>query len=170
MAKQFPGGRVFAIEVMPQYCELIRKNAGRNQLHNLTVVQAAIGDGKTNAEIRYWFTEAAYLKVTALVPSHVNAETLTVPSIALQHAFDDNHIQACDLLKVDIEGHEYAMFSAAAPACLRRCRQIAMEWHLTGPEGGPRQLAEQLRSAGFQILPATTLEGDMGFLYALRKD
>jgi FkbM family methyltransferase len=170
MARQFPRGVIFAVDVMPQYCDLIRKNAARSKLCNINVIEAAIGDGKTDAEIPYWFTQTGYLKVTSTVPPGVRATAIKVPSTSLQRLFDEHDIVECDLLKVDIEGHEYAMFSAAMVADLRRCRQIALEWHATHAADGPRHIARTLERAGFSILPATTFEGDTGLLYATRNN
>jgi FkbM family methyltransferase len=168
MAKQFPKGRIVAVEVMPQYCELMRNNLRRNRLQNVTVIEGAIGDGRANAEIRYWFTEDGYLKVTSVVPADANVEVLSVASTSLARLLKDNDIDACDLLKVDIEGHEHAMFSTISADDLRRCRQIALEWHGSGSGAGARQIATAIENAGFDILPKTTLDGEMGMLYALR--
>ena len=47
----------------------------------------------------------------------------------LASLFAELELDAVDLLKVDIEGAEIALFDAADDATLRRCRQMTIEFH-----------------------------------------
>jgi FkbM family methyltransferase len=168
MAKQYAGGFVLAIEVMPPYCRLLRRNAQRSGLPNIKCVEAAVGDG-SYAAIQYWFTETGYLKVTSSVPPNVRCHVLNVPTVGLGRLLDEHEVESCDLLKVDIEGHEYALFAAATRSDLSRCRQIALEWHRPQSGDDPTYIAEILQRANFRVLPGSALDGPSGLLYALRR-
>jgi len=56
-----------------------------------------------------------------------------VPSITLDHIFTDNMIDQCDLLKVDIEGHEYEVLHSADDDVLARILRIHSEYHDVAP-------------------------------------
>ena len=56
-------------------------------------------------------------------------ENHEVPGKTLGHLIDELKLEKVDLLKVDIEGAEIAMFDAAADSTLKRVQQISVEFH-----------------------------------------
>ncbi len=66
---------------------------------------------------------------------------------------DTNSIAKCDLLKMDVEGAEYAIFYSTPSAVLRRIRSIVMELHRVPEREGYNYEALEmyLRHAGFTV-------------------
>ncbi len=176
MAYQFPNGRIIAVEAMPEYVERLKTNIARNNLQNIQPVSYAIGSTGAPVEIEYWFTPTGYLKVSTPPPS-IPSQVVQIEAISLETLFEKYNVNQCDLLKVDIEGHEYEVLCAAPDDVLRRCRQIAMEWHFVKQEDNRKGFADlqgKLKSCGFDLLPFSDLRyGEKnrptGMLYAVRR-
>jgi FkbM family methyltransferase len=81
-------------------------------------------------------------------------ETLEVPVTTLDAIFDTHAIERCDLLKIDVEGAEYAILGGAGKDTLARVARIAGEYHDVRPDD-PRTRIEAFRafleSAGFDV-------------------
>lgn len=77
-----------------------------------------------------------------LAPGQQAAQSLTVPGASLAGLLDQLGLTQIDLLKVDIEGAEYALFDNAPDDTLRRCAQITVEFH---DFMDPRQTPDVLR-------------------------
>lgn len=79
--------------------------------------------------------------------------TVTVPGRTLATLLRDAGLDQVDLMKVDIEGAEVAMFAAAPDDLLRRIRQITIEFHdqhgsMTHDQF--RQIRDRLLGLGFR--------------------
>jgi FkbM family methyltransferase len=73
-----------------------------------------------------------------------------------------------DLLKMDIEGGEYALLGDERFGLLD-VYNLVMEWHATSPEHRGRQWCiERLRSFGYEVRDATPAQATMGLLWARR--
>jgi hypothetical protein len=96
--------KVIAVEVMPRYVDVIRRNMEANGLGNYAIEIAFVGAGGTAADC----SEAA--------------DTRTIPEILDRHA-----LSTVDLVKMDIEGSEFALFESAA--WLERVSALCMEVH-----------------------------------------
>jgi hypothetical protein len=96
--------KVVAVEVMPRYVDVIRRNMGANGYSNCTIETAFVGAGGTAATL----TEAG--------------NTRTISEI-----LDRHHMPAVDLVKMDIEGSEFALFEK--PDWLDRVSALCMEVH-----------------------------------------
>jgi FkbM family methyltransferase len=168
IAKQRPDARVIAIEAMPQYVALLAKNVANSQLSNVEIVHTALSD-QSSCPIEHWFEPNGYLKVCR-PPAGVASQVLHVKGQSLEQLFADLAVQECDLLKVDIEGHEYSSLMTASPAVLARIKHIALEWHRTHVEHKPAELVEFLGDHGFDILKRSDLgfRRSTGMLYATR--
>ena len=53
----------------------------------------------------------------------------SVPGISLEQLFKDHEIESVDLLKMDIEGGEYAILQSTPSEVLKRVRNIVFEYH-----------------------------------------
>jgi FkbM family methyltransferase len=103
-------------------------------------------------------------------PSQLASGVYGVPTKSLKAIFDEYDIGKCDVLKVDIEGSEFAMFGAADRETMQRARFITMEVHGTGRvEGAPMvdAMVEKLRETHYVEWPGSNVHG--GPLWATRK-
>ena len=155
------GARVLAVEAQSGFAPEIERNLDRNGLRDrVTVIVALIGAG------RGVFSDPE----DVLSGSHGCARP---PVLELGPLLDQHGFDRVDLLKIDIEGSEFALFQGEM-SWLDRVRRIAMEVHPA--HGEVPALAELLRSRGFQV--STTDDRGArterpsergGYLYALRE-
>lgn len=104
----------------------------------------------------------------SLAPGQTAVETVRVPGSTLAGMMARLGLARVDVLKVDIEGAEYAMFDAADDATLKRCAQISVEFHdFMDPRQEPavRRIVARLRQLGFWPIKFTGRHhGDVLFL------
>lgn len=74
---------------------------------------------------------------------------MTVQCATLADIFAENHIDRCDLLKVDIEGAEFETLSAAPDDVLSKVQKIILEWHEKDGSHGKKDIIELLSARGF---------------------
>lgn len=81
------------------------------------------------------------------------SHAVTVPAVTLADIFAKENIDRCDYLKMDCEGAEFAIFSTAPDAVLRRVRLLALEYHhfASGARDRLHALESRLRALGFRI-------------------
>ncbi|MCC7147509.1 MAG: FkbM family methyltransferase [Phycisphaeraceae bacterium] len=112
--------RIVAVEVLPEMAQVIQHNMRVNHFTGCSVVQAFMGSGG---------------KIAGLAQS-----TMTMPQL-----LDSQGLEAVDLLKMDIEGSEFALF--ADSRWLDRVGALTMEVH---PQwGDPATVLGPLRDHGF---------------------
>lgn len=87
------------------------------------------------------------------------------PGITFEHFLQAEGIQRIDLLKVDIEGSEEALFETTSDETLRNISQITIEFHDFIPgsiqEITVRRIKARLKSLGFLCLPFSYLYPQM---------
>lgn len=113
--------KVIAVEVIAGFIPAINANLKANQLDNVVVESAFVGEGGDNED-------------DATV-------TRTIPQMIAEHA-----IPRFDLVKIDIEGSEFGLFDNAD--WLDRCSAVCMEVHPA--HGDVAQVLSVLASHGFQ--------------------
>ena len=77
-----------------------------------------------------------------------------VKATTLDALFERHRIARCDLLKIDAEGAEYAIFYGASDATLARVDRIVGEYHDVSPEDPRTRIANfcaHLESKGFAV-------------------
>jgi FkbM family methyltransferase len=140
LAKRFPLLRIIAYEPTPPTFETLMENLRRNGVHNVVPVNLALsGDGRE-------------LEVVAQLGANSGGSTAsygnrdrpghtrhTVPSVTLDRALDDNGVDHCALLKIDIEGGEHEVLLNTAS--LGRIAELRGEFHENS----------YLRSQGYSI-------------------
>lgn len=91
-----------------------------------------------------------------------SGRAIQIPSTTLSAIFDQYQLPGCDLLKVDIEGAEYAVFESSRDA-LKRVGRIVMEHHKTETRdvGDAKKLLEEI---GFDVFV------EDNFLFARNKN
>lgn len=115
----------FIIEAMPDlYASIIQK-------HKLHTFHYAISD--SIGSIQFHVSENPESN-SIFSQSTTNAGTILVPSITLEAFMNQQGIESVDLLKMDIEGAEIAVFDSLSDSMLSRFKQITVEFHDFIPE------------------------------------
>ena len=127
LAKKHPGIRIIAIEPVPTTFRHLQENLGLNGVSNVTALNCAVTrDGRDLTMIvnpGHSGGSTGHLR-NLKQPGHYN---LTVRSRTLDGIFDEYVPDRCRLLKIDCEGAEYEILSAAR--CLRRVDHLGIEIH-----------------------------------------
>ena len=87
------------------------------------------------------------------LPNGATEGTMTVNGVTLESFLHDHNLMTVDLLKVDIEGAEFALFRSLSDETVGRIKQITVEFHdfLTAEPAKEqiRAIKQRLRSLGF---------------------
>jgi FkbM family methyltransferase len=130
--------RGWAIEPFPPNVRVLRQNLALNDVH-FVVAEVAISD--SDGEVR--IDDRRAVDAIAVVD---NAIGQAVEARRLSTFCADNDIDLVNLLKLDVEGHEYRILSADRDFIRHHVQRIIMEWHST--EDGDRDtIVSALRDA-----------------------
>jgi hypothetical protein len=153
--------RVLAVEAQRGFAPVLAEHARANRCEDrITQVHALVGGG----------TGLLADPSARPVSSHWDG---AVPTVAMADLLDTAGLHHVDLMKIDIEGSEFALFDE--PGWLDRVGRIVMEVH---PEhGDPNTLLRILTGHGFvatlidnALAPTPTLgDATSGYLYARRR-
>lgn len=135
--------KVIALEPHPINYALLRLNLLRNGLANVQPVQEALWHERGEVDL----CEGPRSGQGSLELEHGTAHRVSATSLDAVVAESG----PIDLLKLDIEGAEFDVLAGASPETLRQVRSIAAELHMKDREGREFELAERLRSLGFQV-------------------
>lgn len=154
------GAQVLAVEAQSEFGREIAANLTANHLRErATIVTALVGAGS-----------GVFASPEAVLSgSHGRFEP---PVVELGALLDAHGFDRVDLLKMDIEGSEFALFDGPC-AWLDRVRRITMEVHPNHGDVPP--LVRQLEARGFRVWttddrghPTPTPPARGGYLFALR--
>jgi FkbM family methyltransferase len=148
---RFPAARVVAVEPHPEAFRLLEANT-RGLGDGVERIQAALSAQPGEVWLHAQVGEAASLvsSLQAELPELTEGSAFRVAALGLS-ALLARLGRPVDLLKLDIEGAEYALLqSAAGEDGLAGVRAVVIEYHLTpeDPDGG-EQLARLLEGCGF---------------------
>ena len=116
----FPS-RVVSVEANPQLAKQL-KDRGAGE-----VVAKAISDKAGQLPFRIHSNDESSTLLSTVRAGDV--ETIMVPTIPLPQLASDLGLEVIDLVKVDIEGAEIAMFDVCSDAFLTRVGQFTVEFH-----------------------------------------
>ncbi len=152
LAAALRGARVIAYEPLPDNYELLVANIRHNGFDavsaNKLAVSARTGEtdfyvvpqqtgwGTVHPECHGWSAERPGLR------------KMQVECLSLDDVFRQNQNQRCDLLKMDCEGSEYDILSAASQQTLSAIDAIILEYHLNV---NVEALTGLLCAGGFQV-------------------
>lgn len=154
--------RIFALEPEPGNFAALRGHLKENKIAGVKPVQAALAPE----------TGKAFLILSADSHNHRLAEfpnenTIEVRAFSLADFCRKNKIKKISVLKMDVEGGEYAIFEGLSPADLNMANFVILEYHYSRRYS---EIETKLRENGFgvQVFPSK-FDKTMGFLFARNK-
>jgi FkbM family methyltransferase len=125
---------VHAFEPDPLNFEVLQTNIANNRLGDIIQPhQQAIAAAEGMVEMVQGQGASFLRDVKRLTPAAQAmadaAPVVEVQAVTLETAFEANGIQECDVLKIDCEGSEYGLITAAPPEILGRVKYLTMEFH-----------------------------------------
>ena len=141
--RAYPAARVTAIEADPTLFAMLRTNLRANRAADVETIQAALWN--SNGTLAFQ-CEGSDSGMIGTLPGAIDGRSVTVPSLRLRDLLER---EACDLLKLDIEGAEDTVLEDCEPV-LHRVAAMVMDLHEFDPRTrqAPRVL-ERLTRAGF---------------------
>jgi len=158
-ALRSPNAELLAVEPNPQTFRFLESNVRRNGLEGrITLHNVAVGEVRGRGRLEF-VEHSLGTRIARDGAGDLTTEIVTVADLLAQPGFETT-----DLLKIDCEGMEYALFEAIQPEVLRRIKAVACEYH-PQPNRSVRELVSALDSAGFKVKhPVSAL----GVLWATR--
>ncbi len=151
-----PGATIYAFEPMPENLAVFRNNLQLNPgiKDNIIIAGKAV-TGNDNGQLDIYFDSSTENSVVAPVIedfSPLNTSVRQVAAISLDRIISDNKLQRVDLLKVDCEGSEYAIFYDSPASIFDLIQVIAIETHeLDADTKNTAALIRFLENKGFTV-------------------
>ena len=146
-ASQAINGKVYTFEPFPSTYTVLKKNT--ENLQNVQVQQTAVSGSSGTQELFFSSSNPAENSLLRRTDNSIE-----VPLVTLQEAFNMHHIKTVDLLKVDCEGAEYDILFNAGDS-LSIVQKMVMEVHEPKYFGIPEKytidgLVQLLEENGFE--------------------
>ena len=121
--------RVLAVEANPRNFALLAKNVYENRMEErIYPVRAAVRDPSNRVYMLDNITGSCILDHDPTL-AEISNGVFAMEAIGLDRLFEENEIDHCDFMKVDIESSEWWMFEAASHEVIARCAHISIEQH-----------------------------------------
>ena len=142
-----PSGRVVAFEPDPLNFPLLLRNIERHDLTNVTPVQIAIAG--TRGKLAFNAEGATGSGLAHTLPRASVGDVVLVEAITLEDAF--TNWGTPQLCKIDIEGSEIEVISAAAPHLSHRACEFVLDTsHIVDGAPTARHIEDLFRSCGYE--------------------
>ncbi|NQV56110.1 MAG: FkbM family methyltransferase [Rhodospirillales bacterium] len=147
-----PGGKVLAIEAQPEVFDLLQRNLALNNCENTKAKNAAVGAAKGALELpaldynrdgNFGAFSFRIDDIGRYLPLAEGGKNISLPVIPL----DDMGLEACHLIKVDVEGMEYEVLAGAARTIGKFKPTLYLE---NNNKASSPQLIGQVLSLGYQ--------------------
>jgi FkbM family methyltransferase len=123
----FPQARVFAFEPVPENFSLLERNT--RHLQRVLAVPVALGEFDGTIEMLHSDVPNNFGGYSRTPTGSDTARTLRVPMRAARRQCEELGITGADVIKVDVEGAEWEVFSDLGPTFLSRSKFIVGELH-----------------------------------------
>lgn len=143
-ASKFPLAKIFALEPFPPSVELLRKNA--QPYPNLEVISSAIWHEDAQLSLNDPGKGAWGIETKA----KGNEEGLLTNAISMTSFCQKYAIEQIDILKMDVEGAEWEIFSKGSLEWIDRVRLVQIETHESRKPGVQALVDDVFVSRGFQ--------------------
>jgi FkbM family methyltransferase len=119
-----PKAKIHAFEPFPGNSDQLLKNLSLNKNHQVSLHSAAVAD-KTG-EVTLFFTPG---DDSGCSLDRQQGQSCPVTAVGINDLLNVCGVTKCDLLKMDCEGSELAIFSSVLPEQLAKIQNIIMEYH-----------------------------------------
>ncbi len=164
---------IFALEPEDNNYKILVENIKNNELKKIKTFQVALGEYSQKIELVISPDSINHklssLSIHQTKEEYNNEKHQSVQTHTLRDFIDKEKIKKISLLKMDIEGGEYEVFSACTTYEFRQINAIVMEYH-NFADRHYQEIENQLRENGFgvQIFPSK-FDKKMGFIFAKNK-
>lgn len=161
-----PQAKIFCIEPEDNNLAALKHNQEINKLKNITVIEGALSDKTGQSKLIVTPDSHNHYLADVLDEQMPNQKTRTYNFAGL---LEEYKIKSVSLLKMDIEGGEYAVFDGFDTPDYAKIKNIVMEYH-NFPDRNYKIIEQQLRENGFgvQVFPSK-FDKTMGFIFASNK-
>jgi FkbM family methyltransferase len=149
-----PAGKVVAFEPFPASAEAMRQNCIRNDLSNVTLVQAAVAE--RSGEIEFQIGSTSVVNRIGDAASSPTGETLTVPMVAIDDYVQQSGAPLPNVVVVDVEQAEVRVLEGMRGTIERARPTLFIEVHWLGTDFTDF-VKEKIVPLGYR---ATTLAGE----------
>jgi FkbM family methyltransferase len=162
---------------VPIYCyepysgnyAIMKKNFKDNHIQNVFPKQVAVSNQVGEAQLKLSKEDLNHSLIMAIEPTGQNEKVQTT---TLEHIFEKNRIERCDLLKLDCEGSEYDILGTVSKPLFSRIGHIFLEYHDWNRAQGrakSQDLQNYLKSVGYKIqrFPNARMP-ELGYLWATK--
>jgi FkbM family methyltransferase len=149
---------VYSYEPFAENFRLLQENIRLNGVDGqIKAFQCAVGAQRQ--------TKTVFLTVAGGASSMYerHGQKVDLEVVALKDILADNHLERCDLLKVDCEGSEYEVLYSTPDDVFARIDAIGMEFHEQFGTGKGEELRTFLEGRGFRV---DLEKGPPGYIYA----
>lgn len=155
--------RVIVYEPVPGNFAMLQKNIAANRVgHAVQAHQLAVAGKQGELELYY---EESNTGEGSFAPHHrSDTKTIKIQCTTLADIFKDEHIDRCDLMKIDCEGAEEDILFNAPRELFSRIGSMAIEWHDNLSKRGFGHFKEFLEGLGYRV----SFDTSTASLYATR--
>ena len=147
-AKKAFDGKIYAYEPDKENYDMLKKNTGLNDLHNVFVSNAAVTGKRGYID---FFTSKLNNGGHSIYGTDSKKAT-KVKSTTLSGIFKINNLKKINYLKIDAEGSEYDILLNTPAEIIRKVDKIALEYHDYLNHGHDyNDLKEYLEGNGFKV-------------------
>ena len=148
------GGKVIAIEPSPRIFPYLEKNISLNHLSNVRTKQCAACDLDAQ-QLRFYEAPVDHFGMGSLAPQFHEA-SVSVAAQTLDHILAEEKIKHVNILKVDVEGFEAAVFKGARQLLTGKNPPLIVfelcDWaEARVPKGKVGDAQQVLKEWGYQI-------------------
>jgi FkbM family methyltransferase len=130
LAKKFPFTKIYSFEASPINYQNFVKNIEDNNCDNITPFNLAVWSASdSTVEIPTSPTNSGGSSIYYKSEFFEQYPVSKVQTISLEDIFDQNNIDNCKLLKIDVEGAEYEIFRTFPEEKLSNIKNIGIEFH-----------------------------------------
>lgn len=144
--------QVYSVEPSFEHFEALKQLISFNSMKNVTPIKCAI----SNFTGKGTFYKLPNTTMFSLTPAMKTGDTEAVEVVTLERLFNQLSINHVDILKVDVEGEEFNIFSHSSfDKVASRVSTIITEYH-TWTGNNPIQLKNMLHDRGFEVVQLGT--------------
>lgn len=152
--------QIYAFEAAEENFLEAKKNFKENHIKNVKIKNLAVWTEDTDKE--FYFSEDSHNH-----SFYGEGEGKKIRCTCLESIFKKNRLETVDLIKMDLEGAEFAIIEDVKTDLLKKVKTIFIEYHLDVNRDGLNILKKKLQSSGFKVeQKKSAYSAGLGFIIA----